>query len=112
MYPVNVKEEAWDRVGLMRDVTTVVAEEKVNITSVNLAKHDDLTVSILLTLETKGLVQLSRLLTRIDSAKGVIGVTRIEGEVTKKSSVKADNGRVEQPVTEGSQGKLKSEQGS
>ena len=112
MYPVNVKVEAWDRVGLMRDVTTVVAEEKVNITSVNLAKHDDLTVSILLTLETKGLVQLSRLLTRIDSAKGVIGVTRIEGEVTKKSSVKADNGRVEQPVTEGSQGKLKSEQGS
>jgi guanosine-3',5'-bis(diphosphate) 3'-pyrophosphohydrolase len=86
LYPVNVKIEAWDRVGLMRDITTVVAEEKVNIASVNLANGDGHTISISLTLETKGLAQLSQLLKKIEAVKGVINVTRIGDEVSKKSN--------------------------
>jgi len=86
LYPVNVQVEAWDRVGLMRDITTVVAEEKVNIASANLADGDGHTISISLTLETKGLAQLSQLLKRIDAVKGVISVTRIGGEASKKGS--------------------------
>jgi len=86
LYPVNIKVEAWDRVGLMRDITTVVAEEKVNIASVNLADGDGHTIALSLTMETEGLAQLSQLLKRIDAVKGVISVARIGDESSKKSS--------------------------
>jgi len=86
LYPVNIKVDAWDRVGLMRDITTVVAEEKVNIASVNLADGDGYTIALSLTMETKGLAQLSQLLKRIDAVKGVISVARIGGEASPKSS--------------------------
>jgi guanosine-3',5'-bis(diphosphate) 3'-pyrophosphohydrolase len=87
LYPVNVQIEAWDRVGLIRDITTVVAEEKVNIVSVNLANGHDTTVSISLTLETKGLAHLSQVLKKIDTVKGVLRVTRIGHTASKKSDI-------------------------
>ncbi len=34
LYPVAVHIEAWDRVGLLRDISTIVAEEKVNMVGV------------------------------------------------------------------------------
>ena len=77
--------EAWDRVGLVRDITTVVAEEKVNIASVSLVNHDDHTTSTFLTLETKGLSQLGRLLAKIEGVRGVTGVTRVGDEATLKT---------------------------
>ncbi len=83
-FPVNIQVQAWDRVGLMRDVSTVVAEEKVNITSLNLANGDGQTITLFLTLETKGLAQLSHILKKIDAVKGVIGVSRIGNEVTRQ----------------------------
>jgi guanosine-3',5'-bis(diphosphate) 3'-pyrophosphohydrolase len=83
LFPVNIQVEAWDRVGLMRDVTTVVAEEKVNITSVNLANGDGQTITLFLTLETRGLAQLSQILKKIDAVKGVIGVSRIGDEAVR-----------------------------
>ncbi|MFC1942826.1 RelA/SpoT family protein [Chloroflexota bacterium] len=86
LYPVNIQIEAWDRVGLMRDITTAVAEEKVNITSVNLIDGNGHTISITLTLETKGLAQLSHLLKKIDGIKGIMGVTRIGNESSKKNT--------------------------
>ena len=77
LYPVNIQVEAWDRVGLMRDISTVVAEEKVNITSVNLADGTSDTTTMFLTLETRGLAQLSQILKKIDGVKGVISVSRV-----------------------------------
>jgi guanosine-3',5'-bis(diphosphate) 3'-pyrophosphohydrolase len=86
LYPVGIQVEAWDRVGLMRDVTTVVAEEKVNITSVNLAEGDGQTITMFLTLETKGLAQLSQILKKIDGVKGVISVSRVGIEPSGKGA--------------------------
>jgi guanosine-3',5'-bis(diphosphate) 3'-pyrophosphohydrolase len=86
LYPVNIEIEAWDRVGLMRDVTTVVAEEKVNITSVNLAEGDGQTITMFLTLEIKGLAQLSQILKKIDAVKGVISVSRVGIEAPVKGT--------------------------
>ena len=77
VYPVNVQVEAWDRVGLMRDITTVVAEEKINISAVNLVKNDDHNVTEFFTLLTKDLAQLSRIMARIEGIRGVINVSRI-----------------------------------
>jgi guanosine-3',5'-bis(diphosphate) 3'-pyrophosphohydrolase len=79
-YPVKVQVQAWDRVGLMSDVTTVVAEEKVNIASANLANGDGQTITLFLTMEIKGLAQLSQVLKKIDGVKGVINVGRIGDE--------------------------------
>jgi guanosine-3',5'-bis(diphosphate) 3'-pyrophosphohydrolase len=84
LYPVNIQVQAWDRVGLVRDITTLVAEEKVNIASVNLADGDGNTITLYLTLETKGLAQLSQLLKKIDAVKGVIGVARIGGDASRR----------------------------
>jgi len=88
LYPVSVRVEAWDRVGMIRDVTTLVAEEKSNISSVSLANHEDQTISIFLTLEIKGLAQLSRILKRIEAVKGVISVARIGVEPSKRPAPK------------------------
>jgi len=85
LYPVRVQVEAWDRVGLMRDITTIVAEEKVNIASVNSVHHDDHTVSEYFTLETRGLAQLSRLLARVEGIRGVISATRVGDEAIMKA---------------------------
>ncbi|MBA7479271.1 GTP pyrophosphokinase [subsurface metagenome] len=40
LYPVSIQIEAWDRVGLIRDITTMVAEEKVNIAAVSSVHHN------------------------------------------------------------------------
>jgi GTP pyrophosphokinase len=84
LYPMRIQVDAWDRVGLVRDITTIVAEEKVNITAMSLNNHDDGTISTVLTLETKGLPQLARLMAKIEGARGVISITRL-GEETGKS---------------------------
>jgi len=88
MYPVHIQVEAWDRVGLMRDITIVVAEEKVNIASLVSRNHDDHTVTMDFTLETQGLAQLSRLLKKIESVRGVIRIVRIGDESSAKTSEK------------------------
>ena len=85
LYPVKVQVDAWDRVGLMRDISTVVAEEKVNITSMNLANGTTQRVAIFLSLETKGLAHLSQILKKIDGVKGVISVSRIGQEPSKQN---------------------------
>ncbi len=87
LYPVRIQVEAWDRVGLMRDITTIVAEEKVNIAAVDSVHHDDHTFTVNLTLETKGLAQLSRLLAKIEGVRGIISVSRVGGEATVKTSL-------------------------
>ena len=84
LYPVSIQVEAWDRVGLIRDVTTIVAEEGVNIASVNLTHHDDHSISLYFTFQTKDLAQLSRLMAKIDGIRGVISVSRVGDEATTK----------------------------
>jgi GTP pyrophosphokinase len=86
LYPVKIQVDAWDRVGLMRDVSTVVAEEKVNIASMNLANSTGQRVVILLTLETKGLAHLSQILKKIDGVKGVISVSRIGDDASRQNT--------------------------
>ncbi len=81
LWSVPLLIEAFDRVGLLRDITTVIADEKVNIATVDMANHRDRTASVSLTLETTGIKQLSRLMSRLEGVKGVISVTRHAQEV-------------------------------
>jgi len=80
VFPAKVQVEAWDRVGLVRDITAVVAEEKVNITSVSFSNRNDHTTSTLLNLETSGLSQLARIMEKVEGVRGVISVNRVGDE--------------------------------
>ena len=72
--------------GLIRDITTIVAEEKINIVTMDTVQHDDYAVTTSFTLEIKGLAQLSRLLGRIEGIRGVISVARVGDEATVKNN--------------------------
>jgi GTP pyrophosphokinase len=75
-YPVGVHIVAWDRVGLLRDLSTLVSDEKVNMMGVRTEHEDDRTTNVYITLETTGVAQLSRLMAKMESVRGVITVSR------------------------------------
>ena len=80
-FPVTIRVEAWDRVGLLRDVTSLVSDEKINIAAASLNDQSDETLSISLTLDISTIGQLSRLFSKLEGVPGVINVTRVlEGE--------------------------------
>jgi len=83
VYPVTVQVDAWDRVGLVRDISAIISEEGVNITGVNMGDNGDSATSLYFTLEVKGVGQLSKLMTRIYSLWNVINVVR-KGESNAK----------------------------
>jgi GTP pyrophosphokinase len=85
VYPVSIEVLAGDRVGLVRDITTVVAEEKVSIDAISLTSHDDYTISTFITLNTRGLAELSHILAKIEGVRGVISITRLGSKVTSKN---------------------------
>ncbi|MEX2081309.1 MAG: bifunctional (p)ppGpp synthetase/guanosine-3',5'-bis(diphosphate) 3'-pyrophosphohydrolase [Dehalococcoidia bacterium] len=86
-YPAAVRIEAWDRVGLLRDISNLVGDEKVNMLAVRTIDGGDGTVSILATLETTGIEQLARLLSRIEIIRGVRTVAR---NVERRAGPKAN----------------------
>ena len=76
LFPVAIKVEATDRVGLLRDLSTIIADEKVNMAGVRTREHPDRTVTVSITLETTGVEQLSRLFAKIEGVHGVYAVAR------------------------------------
>ena len=85
-YPVAVLIEAWDRVGLLRDISTMIAEEHVNMLAVTTQERDDRTTVISLTTEIQGIDQLSRLLSKLETIRGVISVARSSSRAGKRAS--------------------------
>ncbi len=79
-YPVSLSVRAWDRVGLIKDLSTVISEAKINIASISSIDHDDATTTIFLTLEVGELEQFNRLLPRLEGVRGVISVVRSGGK--------------------------------
>ena len=75
LHPVRVRLEAQDRVGLLRDITSLVSEEGVNIASCVSEEEKDVSI-ISLTVYVDGISQLSRLFSKMESVRGVIGVSR------------------------------------
>mgnify|MGYP006082685093 CR=1 FL=1 len=77
--PTTVSIEAYDRMGLIRDITDVVWGEKTNIHSIN-SQEDDKngTCKIQLTVYTRDLGQIIRLLGKMESTPGVYKVRRVK----------------------------------
>jgi guanosine-3',5'-bis(diphosphate) 3'-pyrophosphohydrolase len=76
LYPVQLGIEAWDRVGLLRDITAAVSAEGVSISSTQTEVHDDGTVSSYLTAMVASMAQLSRLFTRLEGVRSITSVVR------------------------------------
>jgi GTP pyrophosphokinase len=84
LYPVRVRIEAYDRVGLLRDLTMRVAEDRVNIASVVTEEMPDGTVVMELTLHTTGLEQLGKVFDKLEGVKGVTSVARTRSSSGQK----------------------------
>ncbi len=82
-YPVPIKITAFDRQGLMSDISTLLDAEGVNIINVNIrVDHDSVkadVADIRLVIEVKDLVQLSRMLNRIENLANVLDAQRLRG---------------------------------
>ncbi|MGE5261817.1 MAG: TGS domain-containing protein, partial [Acidobacteriota bacterium] len=77
-YPVLVRVEAFDRSGLVHDISGIVAAEKVNMTSTSaVVSHKDRIAIITATLEISGADQLTRILNKIDRLPNVIEARRV-----------------------------------
>ncbi|MGA7912311.1 MAG: bifunctional (p)ppGpp synthetase/guanosine-3',5'-bis(diphosphate) 3'-pyrophosphohydrolase [Candidatus Dormiibacterota bacterium] len=76
LYPVAIKIEAWDRQGLLRDIATVVAENRVNMSALEVHVYDDKTAVVSATVEIDSLAQLSRLMEKLEGVKDVHTVAR------------------------------------
>jgi guanosine-3',5'-bis(diphosphate) 3'-pyrophosphohydrolase len=74
-YPVPIQIRAYDRQGLMGDITTILSNENINLTDVNsLVSHNLATINMIL--EIGDISQLSRILTRIENLPNVMEAHR------------------------------------
>jgi guanosine-3',5'-bis(diphosphate) 3'-pyrophosphohydrolase len=79
-YPVSVRVKAYDRDGLARDVSNLIANEGINMGLVQAGVNHDskLSLAVLdLVLEVKDIDQLTRVLTRIEALPNVMEAHRV-----------------------------------
>jgi GTP pyrophosphokinase len=75
-YPIAIRVEAYDRTGLLNDITQVVAENKVNIVAAAVHVNPDHTAIVTATLQVASVSQLARVMGRIEGLKDVLSVQR------------------------------------
>ena len=75
-YPVNVSVKAYDRQGLMNDISIILGNEEVNLIDIDLKISHNL-ASINMVLEVGDISQLSRVLTRIENLPNVMEAHRL-----------------------------------
>jgi len=79
-HPVNVRVEAYDRQGLLRDIASIVADEAINLSAANIAtRKKDNVATMMVTLEIADIDQLSRVLARIERLPNVVEARRETG---------------------------------
>ena len=74
---VQIVVEAYDRRGLLKDLTQVIFSDQINIRQVNTISEMDGIANMKLLIEVKGLSQLSRLLARLEQQPGIISARRL-----------------------------------
>jgi GTP pyrophosphokinase len=75
-YPVDVEIEAYDRPGLLRDITSLFANEKINVLGVNTMTDKQHVAHMVFTLQIANIEMLSRILTLIDQLPNIVNVRR------------------------------------
>ena len=77
-YPVPVRIRAYDRQGLMGDITTLLNSENVNMVDVDVHMTKNL-ADMRIVIEVKDIAQLSRILARIENVPNVLEAQRVRG---------------------------------
>jgi GTP pyrophosphokinase len=76
-YPVNVQITAFDRQGLLRDITSVLANDKINVIAVQtLSDKAEHVAYMTLTLEISDIDELSKMLQKLNQLPNIIEVKR------------------------------------
>ena len=75
-YSAQIRIEGWDRVGFVRDIANVVADEGVNMVGLRTDEIDGSRVQVRVTIETDGIAQLQRVMHKVDALRGVLGIDR------------------------------------
>jgi len=77
-YEVDVAIEAYDRQGLLRDITGLFANARINVLTINTHTNKEThTATMRLRVEVPDLSSLSKLLERIDRLKNVVSAVRV-----------------------------------
>ena len=74
--PVDIHIEAYDRRGLLRDLTQVIDKENVNIRQVQTSSNDDNIAFLKFHIEVSGLAHLSKLLAKLEQQPGILHARR------------------------------------
>ncbi len=77
MYTLDIHIKADDRYGLLRDVSNILTEERINIIAVETATDQEHIANMRMTVEIKDARQFSRALQRIDALRNVMTVNRV-----------------------------------
>jgi GTP pyrophosphokinase len=76
-YSVDLIIEAYDRYGLLKDITALLDQERINISSMQtLSDKRKNTVDMLLTAEIRGFDELSRILTKLNQLPNIASARR------------------------------------
>jgi GTP pyrophosphokinase len=75
-YPISIRLEAYDRQGLLADISQIVADARVSIVAANVAVAPDRTANVRATLEVASVAQLARVMSKLEQLKDVISVSR------------------------------------
>jgi len=77
-YPVSIRITAYDRQGLMGDLSSLLEGESVNIVDVNVRVSKNI-ADLGLVIEVKDIAQLSRVLSRMENIPNVLEAQRVKG---------------------------------
>ena len=75
-YPIAIRVEAYDRTGLLSDITQVMAENRVNILAANVGVSPTTPRWSTMTLQVASVAQLAKVMSRVEQLKDVLSVQR------------------------------------
>lgn len=77
-YPVELNILAYDRTGLLRDIMMVMANNNINVTSVNtLSNKDESQADMRLTIEIEDIDALGKIMAQMSKISNVADVRRV-----------------------------------
>jgi GTP pyrophosphokinase len=75
-YPIAIRVEAYDRTGLLSEISSVVADSKINIVAAHVSVQPDHRATVQATLQVASVAQLARVMSRLEQLKDVYSVQR------------------------------------
>jgi GTP pyrophosphokinase len=76
LYPLDLAVKAYDRRGLLKDITITLANENVNVLAMNTVSQEDGTADVTLKVEVVGLQHLGQIIKKIQMLPNIMDVHR------------------------------------